>query len=156
MTDSKSINNFIQSQVLNGAKIPHSTSYPVVYREDNKYYLAVFVFFYNREDIEAGAVDRPTVWAIADLETGKMIEERQTKDKDFSDASYDVKYNVRADGQYDTSRKYYDDAFTILDSVRAKLIETGKIYNLEYQAYLKKIIANIPKEYQRFYTDLSI
>ena len=75
---------------------------------------------------------------------------------EFSDANYDVKYNVRADGQYDTSKKYYDDAFGILDSVRSKLISTGELCKEEYQLYLDKIIANIPKEYQRFYRDLSV
>lgn len=150
------INKKIQNDILGGAKIPHSTSYPVLFEEEGKYYLAVFVFFFSREDIEAGAVDRPTLWAIADIETGEIIEERDSKKIDFSDASYDVKYNVRADGQYDTSKKYYDEAFAILDSVRSKLISTGKLYRAEYQYYLDKIIANIPKEYQRFYRDLSV
>lgn len=114
------------------------------------------MFFFTREDIEAGKVDRPTVWAIADIETREIIEERQTKDIDFSDAAYDVKYNVRADGEYDTSRKYYDKAFKILDSVRSKIIKDGKFYKEEYQHYLNMILANIPKEYQRFYRDLSV
>lgn len=150
------VNMSIQKSILGGAKTPHSTSYPVLYYENEKYYLAVFTFFYSREDIEVGTVDRPTFWAIADIETGEIIEERDSKKIDFSDASYDVKYNVRADGQYDTSKKYYDEAFTILDSVRSKLISTGKLYRAEYQYYLDKIIANIPKEYQRFYRDLSV
>lgn len=156
MKKSVEVNELIQKNILSGIKIPHSTSYPVIYQEKGKYYLAVFVFFYNREDIENGAVDRPTLWAIADIETGEIIEERDTKEIDFSDASYDVKYNVRADRQYDTSRKYYNDAFIILDSVRDKIIKTGKLYRAEYQYYLNKIVANIPKEYQRFYTDLSV
>jgi len=146
----------VQSSILNGAKIPHSTSQPVIYKENGKYYLAVFVFFFTKEDIESGAVDRPTVWALADIETGEIIEERQTKDKDFSDASYDVKYNVRSDARYDTSKKYYDEAFVILDSVRTKIITSGKFYALEYKYYFDKILANIPKDYQRFYTDLFV
>lgn len=156
MTSSYNINSYIQKKILNGAKTPHSTSYPVLYSENNKIYLAVFVFFYSREDIEVGAVERPTMWALADVETGEIIEERLTKDKDFSDATYDVKYNVRADAHYNTSMKYYDDAFVILDSVREKIISTGKLYKLEYKYYLDKILANIPKDYQRFYTDLSV
>lgn len=156
MIRSYNINSYIQKNILDGTKIPHSTSYPVLFKEGSKYYLSVFVFFFSREDIEAGAVDRPTLWAIADIETGEIIEERDSKKIDFSDASYDMKYNVRVDGQYDTSKKYYDEAFVILDSVRSKLISTGKLYRAEYQYYLDKIIANIPKEYQRFYRDLSV
>lgn len=66
------------------------------------------------------------------------------------------KYSVHADAQYDTSKKYYDEAFAILDSCRIKIINTGKFYLGEYKYYLDKIIANIPKEYQRFYQDLSV
>lgn len=156
MVSAKQANTNIQNNVLNGAKTPHSTSYPVIIKENGKFYLAVFTFFYSREDIEDGMVERPTMWAIADIETGAIIEERLTKDKDFSDASYDIKYNVRADGQYDTSKKYYDDAFAILDSCRSKIINTGKFCPGEYKFYLDKIVANIPKEYQRFYYDLSV
>lgn len=156
MVSAKQANTNIQNNVLNGAKTPHSTSYPVILKECGKFYLAVFTFFYSREDIEAGMVERPTMWAIADIETGEIIEERLTKDKEFSDASYDKKYSVRADAQYDTSKKYYDEAFAILDSCRSKIIKTGKFYPGEYKYYLDKIIANIPKEYQRFYQDLSV
>ena len=156
MIKSTTINTNIQQNILHGDKIPHSTSYPVIYKENGKYYLAAFVFFFTREDIEAGAVDRPTLWAIADIKTGEIIEERDTKTMDFSDAGYDVKYNVQADAEYDTSPEYYNKAFVILDSVRSKLIETGKFYGAEYQFYLDKIVSNIPKEYQRFYRDLSV
>lgn len=156
MQSSEVINGILQKSVIDGKKIPHSTSYPVIIKENGKYYLATFTFFYSREDIEAGMVERPTMWAIADIETGKIIEERLTKDKDFSDASYDIKYNVRADGVYDTSKKYYDEAFAILDSCRSKIINTGKLYLGEYKFYLDRIVANIPKEYQRFYRDLSV
>ena len=156
MIESNVVNKNISQKVLEGRKIPHSISQPVIYMEQEKYYLAVFVFFYTREDIEAGAVDRPTMWAIADIETGEIIEERDSRKIDFSDAGYEEKYNVRADRQYNTSKTYYDEAFAILDSVRSKLITTGKLYRAEYQFYFDKIIANIPKEYQRFYRDLSV
>jgi hypothetical protein len=156
MTISSKIFVKIQQNILGGAKVPHSTSQPVIYEENGKYYLAVFVFFFNRGDIEAGAVDRPTVWAIADLETGEIIKEYETKEKDFSDAPYDKKYNVRSDKKYDTSKEYYDKAFDILDSVRKKLIKEHHLYKTEYQYYLDMILANIPEEYQRFYTDLSV
>lgn len=156
MISSYDINLSMQKMILNGVKTPHSMSYPVLYSENDKFYLAVFVFFYSREDIEAAAVERPTMWALADIETGEIVEERETKDKDFSDASYDVRYSVRVDAQYDTSKQYYDEAFAILDSCRSKIINTGKFYPGEYKFYLDKIVANIPKEYQRFYYDLSV
>ena len=156
MQSSEVINGILLRSVLNGEKIPHGTSYPVVFMENGKYYLAVFIFFYSREDIEAGIVDRPTMWAVADIVTGEIIEERQTKDKEFSDAPYDMKYSVHADKQYDTSKKYYDEAFAILDSCRNEIISTGVLDADRYKEYLNRIVESVPAEYRRFYYDLSV
>ncbi len=156
MIKSSDVNAIIQRSILDGQKVSHSTSYPVIYNEKGNYYLAVFVFFFSKEDIQEGKINRPSVWALVDIKTGEIIEERQTKDIDFSDASYDMKYDVKADTQYDTSKKYYDEAFAILDSCRSKIINDGKFYKGEYKYYIDKIVANIPKEYQRFYYDLSV
>ena len=70
MICSSQVFSVIQHNILNGVKIPHSVSQPVIVKSKNQYCLGVFVFFYSKEDIENGAVDRPTVWAIADVETG--------------------------------------------------------------------------------------
>lgn len=156
MQSSEVINGILQRSVLGGGKIPHSISYPVVFMENGRYYLAVFIFFYSREDIEAGVVERPTMWAIADIETGEIIEERQTKDKEFSDAPYDMKYSVRADEQYDTFKKYYDEAFAILDSCRNDIVATGILDADRYKEYLNRIVENVPAECRRFYYDLSV
>lgn len=156
MKDSKTANLNLQRTILNGAKIPHSVSQPVLRQEDGKWYLASFVFFYNREDIQIGMVNRPTVWALADLETGQLIREMQTKEREFSEASYDEKYSVRSDAEYDTSREYYDAAFAVLDTVREELLKTGNLNEEAYRNYMEKILANIPKAYQRFYRELSV
>lgn len=154
MVKSENVNKIIQHNILSGRKIPHSTSQPVIYKENNNYYLAVFVFFFNKEDIAAGKVDRPTIWAICDFETGEIIEERETRIIEFSDASYEVKYDVHTTGKIDTSREYYTEAFSILDEVRLKILNE-KIFDYDkYQLYMKKILANIPNEYKRFYEEL--
>lgn len=156
MLESSLINMKIRRNILGGAKIPHSTSQPVIFCEDNKYYLAVFVFFYTREDIQSGMIERPAVWAIADMETGEIINEYKCREKDFSDADFEKKYNVRSDKKYDTSKAYYEATFSILDTVRSHLIVSGEIDRINYQEYLEKILANIPDDYQKFYRDLSI
>lgn len=89
MLESSLINMKIRRNILGGAKIPHSTSQPVIFCENNKYYLAVFVFFYTREDIQSGMIGRPAVWAIADMETGEIINEYRCREKDFSDADFE-------------------------------------------------------------------
>ncbi len=156
MKDSKTVNLNLQRTILNGVKISHSVSQPVLRQEAGKWYLASFIFFYNREDIQTGMVNRPTVWALADLETGQLIREMQTKEQEFSEAAYDKKYCVRADAKYDTSREYYDVAFSVLDTVREELLRTGNLNEEMYRNYMEKILANIPKAYQRFYRELSV
>lgn len=84
MVKSQMINRSLQEKVLDGKKIPHSTSYPVIYKEADKYYLAVFVFFFSKEDIEVGMVERPSMWGIADIENGELIVIRKTVENEFS------------------------------------------------------------------------
>ena len=163
MLNCSKINSSIQRIILDGTKTPHRTSYPVIYKENDRYYLAVFVFFFTADDIRTGQVDRPTMWAIADIETGEIIERQYTKEKEFSNASYDIKYDIRSDNEYDIrsndkydiSEEYYEKAFSILDSVREKIITEGVFDKTEYAKYMDMILVNIPEEYKRFYVDLS-
>ena len=150
-----SLMGLVKKNIINGEKIPHSVSRPVLYMDADALYLAVFVFFYNREDIENGAVDRPTLWALADISSGEIVKRYQSKDKDFSNASYDKKYNVRSEKKYDTSKEYYIKAYEILDKVRNHYFKTGEVLAADYDQYIQLILANIPDDYKRFYTDLS-
>ena len=154
--DSFTINKNIQKNILCGKKIPHSTSYPVIYEEEGIYYLAVFVFFFTQDDIRLGFVNRPTMWALADIRSGDLIKRFNTSEKEFSDARYDAKYDIKTEKFYDTSTQYYNNAFLILDTVRRQIIDNHNFERDVYDIYLRKILANIPSPYQRFYNDLSI
>lgn len=158
MLTTEEIDRNIKTKILDGRKTPHSVSQPVLHKgDDGRFYLAVFVFFYGREDIQKGMISRPTLWALANIDDGEIVHKYETSEKDFSDASYDAKYDVHAHGRkYDTSRKYYSDAFAILDSVREGMLSEHKLHMAEYREYLDRILANIPDDYKRFYTDLSI
>ena len=149
---SKVVNTHIQRRALNGAKTPHSTSFPVIRLIDEEYRLAAFTFFFTKEDIESGECERPTVVTVADIE-GNVIDEYQTKDNEFSEAPYDKKYNVRYEGEI--AKDHYDKALKILDEVRESIIRTGSFDKERYQEYLDMILATIPKEYRQFYEDLS-
>lgn len=158
MIGSKEINLKMQRNISNGI-LPRYTrcgcSLPLIYCENGKAYLAWFVYFFSDEDIRKGEFGRPRSWIIADIETGEMIDRRSTKDIEFSDASYDIKYNVRTEPKYTSIEKYCDKIFEMLDSVRSKIIKGEKFPKAEYQSYLDEILPNVPKEYQRFYRDLS-
>lgn len=143
-------------EILNDTRITYHTSQPVIYSEKGKYYLAEFAMFFSEDELKNGFGCRPIAWALADIKTGEMVKKYETQGKDFSDAPYDKKYNIQADGKYDMSWEYYEKAFEILDSVRKKIINRETFPEEEYQCYLDAILANVPKEYQRFYTDLSV
>ena len=156
MLSSKQINTNIQKTVLNHVKTPHSVSRPMIFKENNNYYLASFIFFFTKEDIEQGRIKRPTMWALFDLVAGELIEERHSNEIDFSNAPYDITYDIRKNTHHRLSKDYYDKVFDILDSCRRKLIYENKFDEQEYRQYLDAIMVDVPDEYKRFYNDLSI
>lgn len=158
MQISRDMNIIIKNTILDGEKVPHGTSQPVIYQDpaDKKYYLAAFVFFFSQDDIRKGMISRPSLWAIYDIDNGDMIRRFYTKDKEFSDAPYNVKYDIHADAKYDTSVSYYNEAYHILDQVREKIISEGKLDRKLYDDYLRRVASNNPKSYQRFFYDLSV
>src|SRR5574344_805663 len=108
------IMKYVNDNILDGIKVPHIVSNPVIHKEGNIYSLAVFVTFYTRADYSNRVLDRPTVWALIDIEDGSTIEKRSSKKIDFSDASYNMKYSIRTeDGMPFCSEKYYAEAFAI-------------------------------------------
>lgn len=155
MVKSKDLNNMFQNYIKR-TKVSCAVSAPVLVCENSRYYLASFVFFFTKEDIQTGMVNRPTEWLIADLESGQIIEERNTREKEFSDAKYDIKYDIKVERKYDLARGYYEEAYKLLDAVREKLLSSGQLDKTVYKDYMDRILANIPKAYQRFYLDLSI
>jgi hypothetical protein len=156
MINTQTIYDNIQKNILGGVKVPHRTSKPVIYQEAGNYYLAVFLFFYTKKDIDTGLINRPTIWAIADIKTGDIIKEYWCKEKEFSNGGYDNKYNISSNKNFNTLEKSDNEIFNKLDLVRKSLIENGGFDREEYQRYLISVLANIPVEYHRFYIDLSI
>jgi hypothetical protein len=159
MISSNEINKRIQANIFEGRKIPHSTSYPVIYKEKNEYYLAVFVFLVHAENIKNGTVCRPDIWAIADIETGEILARRECKNMEFSNTDYGIRYDVSIDvgtNKYRVSADYYEHAFALLDAVRSDLLSTGRFHVIDYRDYLYQILGNTPDCYQQFYLDLSI
>ena len=54
----------VKGKVLGGAKVPHQCSMPVLRMVDQKLYLAFYVQFYNREQIQKQLLQRPSEWYI--------------------------------------------------------------------------------------------
>ena len=119
------------------------------------------------EDLKNEVTDSDVVYDFDLMENGghikgyKLNNDSMTKVEEGLEALcdkeyFEKKYNVRSDKKYDTSKAYYEAAFSILDTVRSHLIVSGEIDRINYQEYLEKILANIPDDYKKFYRDLSI
>lgn len=152
---SSRIYNIIVEDVIGGVKIPHKVSLPVIYKKNKKYYLAVFVFFYNKKDIDAYAANRPSLWALADINTGEVIHQYETSSVEFSDAPYDQKYSMAKSGKNNNAFELQLELFTLLDKIIESINNTGAPDMTLYNIYLNMVIDFTPVGYQRFCSDLS-
>lgn len=138
-------------------KRPHGVSQPVLRRmSDGTYILASFVFYYDDEEIRTGLIRRPSAWIQANLLTGEIEAVHKCSDNEFSDASYEDRYDIHNDGIYDISKTYYAETFRRLDAVRLKLLNREELDKSEYKEYMGRVIKNIPIPYKRFFFDLSV
>lgn len=146
----------VQNNILGGKKVPHSISQPVLHFENGQYYLAVFVFFFNRNDIKKQKIKRPSSWALLDIKTGEIVENRTCSEYDFSNESFSNSYSITPDAEYDLSKKYLLSTWKLLDSVRYELIVRKNVNTVIYYDYLARVLNNTPREYHFFYEELSI
>lgn len=142
----------MQSEIFGGEKIPHGMSLPVIRRSRDEYRLAAFVFFFTASDVRKGRIGRPTMWIEADIRTGHVVAEHQTRESEFSDAGYKEMLDIRGQGISD--RRHQLSLLEMLDPLRRTAAE-GRIDSEEYGKYLQKAQAEMPTSYRRFYADLS-
>ena len=142
----------MQAEVFGGEKVPHGMSLPVIRRCGDEYKLASFVFFFTASDVRKGKIGRPTMWVEADIRTGHVVAEHQTRESEFSDAGYKEMLDIR--GQGITDRRHQLSLLEMLDPLRKSAAE-GSVDEKTYGEYLKKAQAEMPAPYRRFYADLS-
>lgn len=144
----------VKKNILNGAKVPHQVSQPVLKMHNDNLCFGFFVFFYNRSDLVSKKIPRPSMWATVDIKTGEIIQTLSCEVVDFSDATYNRRYDISSDGITPISRVEWEQIYTLMDAVRAELFVTGRINDRLYGQYLDKILFSIPEDFRRFYLDL--
>ena len=155
MVDIRNVVMKMNAKALGGAKIPHSLSNPVLRTENNKIYIAVFVYTYGRENLQQKKMPRPIHWIIADIETGEPVQEFDCREKDFSAAEFDGLYDLQDPDVKRPSREDIAAIYALLDSIRTEYLEQG-VCNIEaYGRYLESILEITPASYRRFYRELS-
>ena len=143
--------------ILDGIRVPHSISHPVIrFGKDGKYYLAFFLFYYTRADLQEGKVNRPSMWCLCDLENGQIIEKYDCEVNDFCHEPFDGRYSLKNRGGERVPKGYFESVYEELDSLRASYLENNYIPVNEYKDYYKKIVYYIPEDYRVFYDELSM
>ena len=153
MEKSSVIAKRMKEEYLKGMK-SHATSYPVIRYENDKLYLAVYAFYYDKQELTVDKkIARPKNYALINFDTGVMEETYDCRRHDFTTGDFNKKYDI-SDETHKPSEKELEEAFDHLDKAR-ELIKDGKSFKEEYDQYMKVIMSQTPKEYQRFYRDLS-
>ena len=147
--------SIIRHNALNGQKVPHSTSQPVLRLYDGKICFAAFIFFYNKEQLQSAMVNRPTMWVIGDLKTGEIIQRYMCSDNEFSNSEYRKFYNISAKDVLMSSKFYWDSAYALMDLIRHEYVSCGTLNKKLYKEYLERIFCTTPEEYRVFYKDLN-
>lgn len=145
----------MEKDLIGNKQIPHSTSRPVIRMQDGVLYLAIFAFSYKKSQIENGMAERPWIWALADLQTGKLKFKYLCAEKDFSRASPLTLYSVSNDMVALRSPAYWKGVDDLLDMIRAAYLRTGKLPKDTYAQYMDRVLQTTPIEYRRFYLELS-
>lgn len=152
----KELNKKVQSLALNGAKIPHGISNPVIRRENDKYYVAYFVYVYDRKNLATKQYPRPSEWILLDVATGDMVEINECVEKDFSEQDMSKLYSLVDPKVKKPDANYFAVMDNLFDTVRASVVFGKQLDMASYKAYFTKLLAITPAEYQVFYKDLTI
>ena len=159
MIPSREIQHTVDRQLFPGTFVFHGISRPVIRKIDGQYCLAMFVTPFNVLDFTDGMFDRPYYWVTADIDTGKLIWVYQCYSEpteEFCHSVYERRYDLHLVSDKPINRKYFDNAFSMLDEVRSKIIETGELDQRLYHLYLKRITSACPLPYRKFFRSLSI
>lgn len=145
----------LRPEALEGRKIPHGMSNPVLRKSGEELQLAFFVYTYNREELRAGAIHRPASWITADITTGKKIRTVSCGTEDFSPAPYEVLCSTQNPNADIADPDFYRETYAELDRLRLAWLENGEVSAKDYERYLSRILKAVPPAYHRFYRELS-
>lgn len=145
----------VSKNALQGQKRAHGISNPVIRVVDGKAYLAFFIYFYNKENLDSLKMPRPTLWLLADIVTGDILQRFSCAEKDFSAQSNNSNYDISYPDKPEVQPGYYEKVYAKLDNVREQYEKNGSVDHLAYTEYLDAILTMVPPKYRVFYTELS-
>jgi hypothetical protein len=155
MLDIESVFAKLTMAALDGAKLPHGISNPILRMEEGRLFIASFIYIYNRDNYQTNQMPRPSYWLLADIETGDVVKEYSCRENDFSTAGFDVLYDLNDLAVIRPSREDFVEIYELFDSIRSEYIRHGTYNAEQYKRYLDRILEVTPNSYRRFYQELS-
>lgn len=154
MKDIRTIIRELGRTILEGVKVPHTISNPVLRKENGKWYIAFFVAFYKSWNFDRLEMPRPSYWALVDVETGELIERYNCREKDFSSASFDDLIDISNPHRKQFTKEDIDELDRRFDNLRNACILNDDNIDRLYGLYLGKLFELTPVNYQKFYIEL--
>lgn len=154
MKDIRTIIKELGRVALDGVKVPHTVSNPVLRKENGKWYIAFFVTFYNKGNLDNKTMPRPSYWCLADIETGELVKRYDCKEKDFSSASFDDLIDISDFNSNHFSKEDTEEFFRKFDNARNAYILNDNNGDRLYALYLRTLFEYTPVNYQIFYCEL--
>lgn len=145
----------VSAQALQGKKLPHGVSNPVLRREDGTLYLAFFVYLYQKRHLDERRLPRPSGWLLADLASGEIVKRFSCAERDFSSQPQDALYSVDYPDKPAYTREQFAELYGKLDRARAACAGADGAGAQEYAAYFEAMLELVPPAYRVFYQDLS-
>ena len=145
----------VSAQALQGKKLPHGISNPVLRREDGKLYLAFFVYLYQKRNLDEGKLPRPSSWLLTDLISGEIVNRFSCVNRDFSSQPEGSLYSIAYPDKPKFSQEQFGALYEKLDRVRDRYVKTGQLDAQAYQAYFDQMLELVPPAYRVFYRELS-
>jgi len=132
----------------------HSISYPVIRKVEDTYCMAAFVEHFTAEDLQKGIVNRPDTWAVADFNTGEIIERFNCADKDFIDRPLDQQIHyINQEAIMD--QLFHERMFALLDRLRLSIL-TNNSFDIDlYNIYMDRLAMNVSQDLRPYYIALS-
>lgn len=150
----RSIKADINKKVLNGAKTPHTTSFPVLRMENGILYLAFFVRLDSWENAKKKVINRPAYWYLADLRDGHIIESFDCREEDFCTAPWGRTYPAGVPAKQGTAEDILA-LYEQLDLIRKHYLEDGILDAFAYRDYREQLLALLRAGESNFYKELS-
>lgn len=140
---------------MEGRKVPHNLSNPVLRRTDEGVFLAYFVHLYQKADLDSGMLPRPSWWLLADMKTGAVVRRISCAEEDFSSLAADARLSAAAPERAAMTAEAFQALYRRLDDVRRDCLRSGTVNAQAYDAYLAEMLKSVPPAWRRCYEELS-